>query len=1043
MVLSDIYTNPFPGIRSYEIGESDRFFGREKQINELLIKLSATGFVAVVGSSGCGKSSLIKAGLIPALLSGKSVSLPSNWHSVTLRPGDTPVENLATAIAGDTYNPAEVLSVLQSDNTGLIKAIDTYIDKHKTALLFVDQFEELFRFSSTPETKEKISEAHAFINLLTKTVNNPDTKLFIILSMRTDFLDNCTEFRELSEIINKGYYLVPRMTADEKRLAITGPVELTGNTISTSLVERLLLDAGESADQLPVMQHALMRTWEHWLINRQGNDPLDNRNYEAIGTMKEALSVHLEELYGALSDDRSKLNAEKIFKALTDVSQESRGTRRPTPLSVICTLTRSREEEIIKIIDIFRSPSCSFLMPMAGITLESDTIIDISHESIMRVWTRLRKWTEEEAASAQLYLRLSKSAELYQQGKTGLWINPDLQVALHWKEITKPNITWADRYDSFFDRAMTFLEHSRKQHELAISNKEKQTARNLKRARNSAILLGIASVISILFLIISLNLRFKAEASSREALEKEKMATVERQKAEKQSREAIIQRKISEQQQMIAEQQGQIAEQQRENAVNQQFIAQQQTAVAVQQRSAADLARKEALTARDEAQLQRKEAVAQKQIADEQRLKAESSERSAQRLRLLAIANAMAIQSLQLHSTVTDDSPALYALTAYQLNKQYGGSPTEPAIYNALSAISGDPVTLRGHTDAVRAMAITENGQQLYTCGNDRKILRWDMNDPTQKAIEAIIPKTLTGQFRSITITHDSKWLIAGTTTGKLIIWSISSFPQSTRIVDAHTSIINDLISDPKANSFYSAGSDGRIYRWDYNNNDFTVQLLDAAAEPVNSIDVHPEGGKLVAVTSKGDVRLINQDMAIADKNLNTASNAMIDRAVSIYRFGNQALSVKFSPTGETVVAGCNDGSLQVLTPDASGRYSAQTYKARHLSGITSIAFNPAGNRITTSGFDWSVRSNAWPVSDDIAITITRHELWIYDVLFSPDGKKFISCGADKTVRIFSTKLDPMAERLAKSVKRNFTEAEWKRVIGEDVPYHKTIESIE
>lgn len=1042
MPLSDFFTNPFPGIRSYEIGESDRFFGREKQIHELITKLSASGFLAIVGSSGCGKSSLIKAGLIPALLSGNHAGLPGDWLLVTIRPAETPMDNLAKGIAGDTHEPGDVLKELKAGSDGLIRAVRNYAGEGKTLLLFIDQFEELFRFRRTLDAQNRATEVFDFIDLMTTAVNTPDAPLYIVLSMRTDFLDDCTEFRGLSEIINKGYYLVPRMTTEERRLAITGPIKLTGNTISESLVERLLNEAGEATDQLPVMQHALMRTWEHWLINKQGNQPLDEKNYEAIGTMKEALSVHLEELFGTLNDERSKLNAEKIFKALTDVSQESRGTRRPTPLSVICKLTGSTEDEVIKIIDVFRSPDCAFLMPSSDIPIHANTIIDISHESIMRVWTRLRKWTEDEAASAQLYLRLSKSAELYQQGKTGLWVNPDLQLALHWKENTRPNVTWAARYDPAFERAMTFLEYSRKQQELAIVNKENQHARNLKRARNSAVLLGIASLISILFLIVSLNLRFKAEASSREALEKEKMATVERQKAEEQSKEAIIQRKISEQQQMIAEQQGRIAEQQREYAVGQQLIAQQQTAVAIQQRSAADVARKEALNARDEAQLQRKEAVAQKFIADEQRIKAENSERSAQRLRLLAVANAMAIQSLQLHSTVTDDSPALYALTAYQLNKEYGGSPTEPDIYNALSVISGDAVTLRGHTDAVREMAITSDGKLLYTCGNDRKVMRWNIDDKAQKLTEAIIPKGLAGQFRSITVTHDNKWIIAGTTEGKLVIWSASGFPMSTRTVDAHSSIINTLLADPKTDCFYSAGSDGRVYRWNYKDLDFTVQLLDAADAPVNNFDVHPHGDILVAVTSKGEVRLINKNINLTANSSVPADKAQVGKAASIYKLDSPALSVKFSPSGETIVAGCSDGSLQVLTPDNTGKYSVQVYKARHLSGITAIEFNPAGNRITTSGFDWSVRSNAWPVADDKGVTINQHELWIYDVLFSPDGQKFISCGADKTVRLFSTKLDPMADKLKHMVKRNFTESEWKRIVGEDIPYHKTMETL-
>ncbi len=166
-----------------------------------------------------------------------------------------------------------------------------------------------------------------------------------------------------------------------------------GAQIAEDLVEQLLADVGDDPDQLPIMQHAMMRTWEYWILNRIGEQPIGLDHYTAIGTMKEALSVHLEEIFADLRDDKSKYTAEKLFKALTDITQENRGTRRPTKLKEIMTLAESREEELIRVIDNFRKPGCAFLMPSASVGLDLDTIIDISHESIMRVWTRLRNWS--------------------------------------------------------------------------------------------------------------------------------------------------------------------------------------------------------------------------------------------------------------------------------------------------------------------------------------------------------------------------------------------------------------------------------------------------------------------------------------------------------------------------------------------------------------------------------------------------------------------------------------------------------------------------
>jgi hypothetical protein len=280
----------------------------------------------------------------------------------------------------------------------------------KARLIFIDQFEELFRF--TGNLRRDTNEAAVFVSLILLAATQTAFPVYVVLSMRTDFLDDCTEFRGLSEMINKGYYLVPRMNDQERREAITGPVYTCGQKIDEELVRRLLDEAGDDPDQLPIMQHALMRTWEYWKINKTGDQAVSMEHYQAIGTMKEALSVHLEEIYAELKDNRARYLAEKVFKALTDITGESRGTRRPTSLAEVCTLTNSVEEEVIGVIDHFRKPGCAFLTPSAQIRLSAASTIDISHESIMRVWSRLKKWVEEEAESAQLYLRLSKSAEL-------------------------------------------------------------------------------------------------------------------------------------------------------------------------------------------------------------------------------------------------------------------------------------------------------------------------------------------------------------------------------------------------------------------------------------------------------------------------------------------------------------------------------------------------------------------------------------------------------------------------------------------------------
>ncbi|MCK9421737.1 MAG: hypothetical protein M0Q38_04005 [Bacteroidales bacterium] len=1018
-----LHTNPFPGIRSYEIQEDALFFGRELQVKELIDKLSVTRFLAIVGSSGCGKSSLIRAGLIPSLLKSDNGKFKDNWRVTIFKPGDDPLGNLTHAVI-ENHSQAE--KATESIRNGLLQLGELVQNTGKIQrhLIVIDQFEELFRYKRTRTGISDTTDAALFVELFLASIRQTEIPVYVVLSMRTDFLDDCTEFRDLSEIINQGYYLVPRMNSAERRRAITGPIQAMGSRITEELVECLLNDVGDDPDQLPIMQHALMRTWDYWTLNRIGDQPIGMEHYTAIGTMKEALSVHLEEIYEALKDHRNKYFAEKLFKTLTDVSKESRGTRRPTSLGDICTLTEAREEEIIKVIDSFREPGRAFLMPSAQVSLTSDSIIDISHESIMRVWTRLRKWVEEESQSAQLYMRLSKTAELYQLGKSGLWINPELQLALQWKEQTKPNATWAKRYDSAFERAMSFLEYSRKQHEFELAKKEKQQKRNLKRARNSAVILGIASIVSILFLIISLNLRFKAEASRKEATEKEKLAIFERKRMEEQRKEAILQKKISEQQQQIAEQQKIITEQQRQYAVQQQVIAQEQTVVAIQQKQKADVSRQEAVVARDEAQSQRKEAVAQKLIADKERIKAEESEKNTQRLRLLSVARSISIQANQIFTTRKDNLPALLALQAFRFNEENGGLINDPDIYSALSNISSDQSILRGHADAVRSIALFPDGKTLVSCSDDGNIMRWNINNPNAEPSLLKMPKTIRENFRCVLITSDSRFIIAGTLSGKIYVWKTSESEALPVVIPAHSSGINSLALNPINNSFASGSSNGTILLWKYDGQVYKNMLLDSVAGKITSLALSQDGKFLFYGNSDGTINCY--DLLLQSR-----------KPFPVLMSGDPILSLALSADGKFLAGGFSNGSIRIWD---TGNLKAPPIEliGRHSSGITALSFSPDGNDLASSGYDWSLKISNLKLREGKPISIEKHDLWVYDIIYIPDNNHLISCSADKTIRIFSTKCSNMAEKLQKELKRNLTVEEWNKYVGADIPYQKS-----
>jgi hypothetical protein len=297
--------------------------------------------------------------------------------------------------------------------------------------------------------------------------------VYIVLTLRSEFLGSLTLFRDLPEAVSESQFLMPRMNRNELKAAITGPIAVAGAEISPSLVNRLLNDIGDSPDQLPFFQHAMMRTWDYWASSHKESEPLDVLHYQAIGTMVSALSNHAEEAFSELKESRRMVIAEKLFKSLTG-KWDNRISRRPAKFSEIISIAYASELEVISVINIFRQPRRSFLFPPIDNNINSDSVIDISHESLIRNWHRLSQWVEEEAKSAELYLGLAKAARLYEEGKASLWRDPELMMALNWRKQNNPNEAWAQRYDPGFERAMAFLEESKKQREREVAAKSKK-----------------------------------------------------------------------------------------------------------------------------------------------------------------------------------------------------------------------------------------------------------------------------------------------------------------------------------------------------------------------------------------------------------------------------------------------------------------------------------------------------------------------------------------------------------------------------------------
>jgi hypothetical protein len=510
---------PFPGLRPYEEVDADWFFGRSGEINELLKRLRRVRFIAIVGPSGCGKSSVIRAGVLPALRDGY---LDSSWSIATFRPGEQPLDNLArsvySVIASDVGDHQRVRKLLDSGPMGLIKAIQAEgLSPGGKLLVLVDQFEELFQFAQRHGDQSQ-EEVKAFLKLLLAAAGSNEIPFYLVLTMRMEWLSECSTYVGLAEAINEGIYLVPQMSRRQFQQVILDPIDTAHEKITTNLLDRMLNDLGGRSDQLPVLQHALMRLWER----RRPGEPIDIPDYEAVGTCSNCLSDHAEEVFAELSAPQKKV-AELLFRSITQV-YKNRKIRRPRAFRELAGLPGMSAVELKAVIEAFRQRGRSFLFTSEG-PLEPDSVIDISHEALMRQWTRLNKWVEEEAeVEARLGRLREDAAEWDRNGRkdrSALYSGYRLQKV----EELRPLLQGADPVLDF----------------LIASRKSERWTKIWRR--------GFLFLPLLLIVVIALGIAYeRAIKAQRLATESANEATLARSKAEKFAADANREKLIAEEQ---------------------------------------------------------------------------------------------------------------------------------------------------------------------------------------------------------------------------------------------------------------------------------------------------------------------------------------------------------------------------------------------------------------------------------------------------------------------------------------------------------------
>ena len=466
---------PYIGLRPFDEADQRLYFGREEQINAVLTLLEDDAFLAIVGSSGSGKSSLVRAGLVPLVRQGFLLGC-TPWQVAIAKPGGKPFEALAKAMAGSaTLGNAALGGAGQTSETALREELLTLLLTETQALqlahqrcgygndagllVVIDQFEELFAYRrgvSAPQGAVPRDEGAAFVRMLLRCANQRERPLRVLITMRSDFIGDCEAFLGLPETISRSQFLVPRMDRSQMERAIVGPSGQQGGGLLTfdfedGLVTRVVNDAGDRPDQLPLLQHALMQTWKA-AMRRPDNSLrlcLSTADYGDAGGVQQALSRHADAALSELAGDPSQaMLARRLFLLLCDVSAQGQLTRRRPTLAEVQLATGASRASIQAVARVFQRDDRNFLLPPAAALNDDAVPLDISHESLLRRWGHFQVWlSEEEVDAAELRDWLSRARRA--SGDRGWLDDNDAELARRWRDRVQQRgepALWALRY---------------------------------------------------------------------------------------------------------------------------------------------------------------------------------------------------------------------------------------------------------------------------------------------------------------------------------------------------------------------------------------------------------------------------------------------------------------------------------------------------------------------------------------------------------------------------------------------------------------------
>ncbi len=999
--------NPFPGSRPFFSAEDQFFFGRDEAVSELLKILLKRRFVALVGASASGKTSLIQSGIIPALLS----DMKEEWVPVFIRPGKRPLESLIRGfqkVFSKKISESDVHAFLRNTNSLGSFLIEKGLGNYNYFLV-VDQFEELFTWPVVVKKRKSGRNADAlpFINHLMELLEEAEPRIYLMLSIRSEFLDYCSNFRGLTEHLNKSKYLLPQMSQQDLKEAIMEPLRVSGASVENGFEDYLLKELKDVEPQLPLLQNALKQTWNQWKKQGRADQAISLDDYRAAGSIRGGLSRDLENIYQSMEFYQKEI-CERIFKTIAFKTGRQEAYSRRTTLGSIARIAKCSIDRVLEVVDIFDKAGHPFLSNKLSETMTSETKIELPHESLINVWDRLLRWVDEEDESIRMYLKISRASASYQQDKGALLVADELQKAIDWKREQKPTPAWGIQFDPAYERAMVFLNTS--EEEYLWSEKRKIILQRRKRILNRSFIAGGIVIVAAVTLIIFI--------SQKRNLEPDRQVRTVQEPPDSQLSEPVIDNRQT------------FEERPAQSRNTRAAVEPREIEQAVDERNTQD---RNAQVVENQAEdnpvanlLTEDEAVAEEVLPDPEQNIVEQAEpvsiRSRESEILITIAKDVAFQSLGISKD--PDLQGLLAYQAYLLNKRQGGDSYDSDIYKGLyesmkKLISPAYNIYPNQRNSIKAIEWLNSSGSILTASSDGSIKILSGNVANQAAQMTLAGTGLNNEC--LGVSPDERIAAVGTNGGGMVFIELENRGEVIHQNMDQGEVVLFIENLGRSGTFLSAGTDNRILKWNYSN--FAPStLLTLRSRPL-AIAASPNGSRAVIGTGTGRLYSLN----VRD----TSSLEVVNSFGS-----NQVRALGFSPGQRYLAAGMLDGTVKILSGDGK-RTIVNLFGPG--ARVSALEFSPDGRLLVAASNDGNVymwRADKW---DEPPVVFRENNGFVLSLCFSANGNYFYS-GSVAYPRMVGRPTDSnrMAENFCSLLGRNLSREEWNQYFGIDIPYEET-----